>query len=358
MHRLWLVTVLVWAGCYVETPTHRVSGAIETESDADPVIIVMPEAGTHDDATAPSLCDCSDEQPVCLEGSGLCVQCTQAQDQACVGATPVCHPAESRCVGCLLNGDCTAASASVCGEDFACQACESDSDCAHIEGKHVCDAGECVECTAAERTACRTSDGEPAACDGRARECTEHALGATSTCGTCVSDAQCAEGQACVELMVPGGEADVSAGFFCQWVREGGGRAPTTCEEVRPFSNSLTGVASVDAPDALLEICTLRASTCADFLGFDEPCGRYRQGQLDMIVSSYADEALPPEVRGQKLTVAYIDPDDSVCGPRSMCAAKAENTGAYRCTMACIGREDCKRGSYCTVGDNQYCSVN
>jgi hypothetical protein len=60
------------------------------------------------DAARPcsSSSDCSGDQPVCdVGGSGVCVQCTPAEDDACGGATPACR--DNSCQACVAHTECS-----------------------------------------------------------------------------------------------------------------------------------------------------------------------------------------------------------------------------------------------------------
>jgi hypothetical protein len=71
------------------------------------------------DAARPcsSSSDCSGDQPVCdVGGSGVCVQCTPAEDDACGGATPACR--DNSCQACVAHTECS--DSNVCLPDGSC----------------------------------------------------------------------------------------------------------------------------------------------------------------------------------------------------------------------------------------------
>lgn len=100
---------------------------------------------------------------------------------------------------CVANEDCTDAAAPLCGPEGMCVRCdampEPDAACAGLDPTApVCDAGECVQCSADDTSAC--TDTTPV-CDAEARvcvACTSHAQCPDSACheaeGSCLpSDA-------------------------------------------------------------------------------------------------------------------------------------------------------------------------
>jgi hypothetical protein len=106
----------------------------------------------------------------------------------------------------------------------ACVPCVTSEHC-EIAGLGVCDGGECVECTAAEDSACG-----PNPCTS-ARVCSDYGT-TQDTCEPCDTDDNCGEpDHACVPMQYDG--MDRPGGYCLK------GGTPPTCE--RPYTIALTG---------------------------------------------------------------------------------------------------------------------
>ena len=333
----------------------------DVEADAEPARDARIDSSRVDaqPAEASDACggSCKGGTPVCTPG-GQCVGCSATERGACTESQQ-CDVLAGACVECLQQTDCKDPKASVCDSTtHKCKACgvSSVNDCDHVAGKNVCAAGECVECTAANRAACKTGDNQAAVCDGSQRSCAPYAVGGTGLCGACVSDAQCEAGQRCVQTLYE----DQAVGWFCQWQRGGGSGAPALCNSsARPWL-STRPTASRDAPEGSFEMCVLRASACPAFNVFGKACGRYTSGATSFIVEDHGDLQIPQAERGQASTLAKIAADPSVCGAEggacvSATPAGGTQTGTYRCTMRCGDLNDCKSG---TCSASALCSVN
>lgn len=65
-------------------------------------------AGTCVDCSGLASCaDIDAATPACDAGTGLCVECTATDAQACSGATPVCDPGQNACVKCDAHEQCS-----------------------------------------------------------------------------------------------------------------------------------------------------------------------------------------------------------------------------------------------------------
>lgn len=239
---------------------------------------------------------------------------------SCDGATPHCDEGAGACVECLESGDCAEAEAPRC-EAGACVGCADGSDCAGIDGKPLCDgaAGACVECLT-------EADCGGKVCHPATRTCTLVDARAKHVCHPCSHDAECQEGQVCVETRYNDPSAGV-VGQFCLWRRRAPAPGPAgSCGlSSRPYSRSVA-VTSVDGED--VTVCELRTTTCAALLQHSQP------------VEGCSSPA-----------------DNSACGADGfndgLCRLNSE--AEARCTYPCGGLEDCRPGFTCDVGD--YCSL-
>ncbi|HMA91787.1 MAG TPA: hypothetical protein VKP30_03830, partial [Polyangiaceae bacterium] len=185
-----------------------------------------------------------------------------------------------------------------------------DRDCDLIPGKHVCDAGECVQCTDINYSECGKLNGQSLVCDSVNRRCAlDKTVGSGSACTPCVSDAQCRAGQLCAEQLFD----NASVGRFCFW-KEGdtANGAPATCasEAARPFIEPVS-VKRIDGTSATL--CGLRASTCV---------------ALERYKTSCAYEGKPgPGLCG------FSAPRDATCGGDAL--------GKFVCRVSCMSDNDC-----------------
>lgn len=302
---------------------------------------------------------CADPTRVCSSTLKMCVACT-ASDLGSCKANEQCS-SENKCVECLKNEHCTNADASVCDPSNKCVPCSdgTDTQCAHISGKNVCAGTQCVQCTKDKRTACKTGDNKPAACDNALHSCTTAEVGATGLCGECVSDAQCQPGSRCVQTTYMGVSGEQVVGWHCMWRVQGGNGAPIDCalEANRPFVGTKM-VGSIDAPTSVLATCTLRASTCPAYLRYSKPCGRYTRGGSSFIVVSMNDSQIPAADQGTNAK-QYIHADDGECGGvGSKCLEQNASTAAYKCSTGCANATDCKSGFSCVAGPPDWCSVN
>jgi len=132
--------------------------------------------------------DCKNAaKPVCDTAANTCVGCLGNED--CKDAAkPLCDTAGAQCVACLKQADCTSATASACSAG-ACTACTTDAGCSNIAGKGVCDAGTCVQCTAAKESVCGGKS-----CDPATKACTTTGTGSVTMCRACVADSECVGG--------------------------------------------------------------------------------------------------------------------------------------------------------------------
>jgi hypothetical protein len=184
----------------------------------------------------------------------------------------------------------------------------------------VCLNGACVQCTAEKSTACgaESASGTAYVCDSIKHTCTTQVASSAGLCDACVSDAQCAPGELCVldTLETPNGTKSV--GYFCHWKQGGGASgAPADCKTGgRPYAG-VRSVASIDGETA--DVCVLRSSSC-------------------VANGNFSNKDCAPGGT----------PDDGLCGVASPSDAKCVPYGAgYRCTMTCLGNDDCRGISSC-----------
>ena len=286
--------------------------------------------------------ECGGDTPVCDAALELCVECLGASDckaptracdpvaHACVecvtakdctdSAKPFCDSAAGKCVMCSTQSDCSDPAASTCS-DGQCTACKTDAQCSNIDGKSVCDAGTCVECTSKKSAACGSDSGTPLVCDSLERTCTQFKQGSAGLCSACVTDAQCRPGQMCV--LDQFGSPPQNVGYFCHWKKgDVANGAPADCFATgKPYSGTQVAVTSIDGN--VSDICGLRSSTCIANNQFS----------------------------AKDCTVANV-PSDAACGfapPKDAKCAQVPASSSYRCTMTCLSDEDCP-GSTCDTG--------
>lgn len=118
----------------------------------------------------------------------------------CEAVTPYCDEERGQCVACRDNGDCTDTSAPRC-EAGQCVRCAEAAECAGRPGTTACDVigGGCVECTAADESACGDTS-----CDPARKACTGTPRGNRQPCETCVADSECGPDHRCVPMKFQG----------------------------------------------------------------------------------------------------------------------------------------------------------
>lgn len=298
--------------------------------------------------------DCPAAEPFCLEEQ--CVVCDLTSGSGCGSARPYCRSRQDleaeaapgtelapatcsacladedclqdnrrcvagECVECRESSDCLDPSASVCDvETNTCVSCSVASDCAHVDGVHVCHRdsdgeGRCVECDALDYRAC---DQARNVCvtvpNGEQFTCLDRRVNQVGACGECLADADCSAGQRCVHQSQDGG----SSGFYCLYL-EGAVGAPTSCGDTsaEPFIQRVQAT-SVDGVSG--NYCTLNTATCAVF-------GRFKSACVE----------------------------DQDCGEPSEGAFCFPNEPDRRCSYACGGHVDCPASNRNCI--NGHCSV-
>ena len=326
------------------------------DADADPYLPPDADADTPDMDAGP-MCDggqvvngdgvcvecltgneCGDPAlSVCVDGT--CVECDSSntgaerdtscqgidgprdfcgQNNNCVECLPGAAPGDEPEAGCL-TGD-----APVCGADNTCGACTTDDDCRRFAGAAAATgtpscgpAGACVQCTPSDAEfACSServpglADGAFAVCDPAMNTCTAIAAQSADRCESCTFDAQCAEGDACVEVI----SDSVSEGTRC---------IPRT--DAAGMCNEL------GYPDVVTRT-SVDGTVAEDFCSVDEAlasCAAVLQRRADT----------PCAMAGSATS----------CGvPRSFCAGSIEGAGAAGglCTYRCTARS-CEPGYIC-----------
>lgn len=282
-----------------------------TSNLACPLNAPVCEAGRCVGCTKHDDCGRFESTPACA--SGACVACTADKKTLCTGPTPACDTLRNQCVQCVERSDCSSATASVCGSGHVCEPCATSADCSHIAGKNVCLAGTCVECTASELSACRSSPvgGDPIqyVCDPTMHACdrTRIARG-KNLCETCISDLECAESALCVDVPAGAGQR------VCQPVFRQAG----SC--TRPFI-SVTERALTTADGQQARVCTLRVDGAT--------CEAHRQYSNTRCGSS--DPAAPMQDlpgSGDASRCGASGKDDGYC-------VWLEGIAQYRCTVGC-----------------------
>ncbi|HET9955903.1 MAG TPA: hypothetical protein VFQ61_15440 [Polyangiaceae bacterium] len=287
---------------------------------------------------------CGGATPVCDEELGKCVECVSAEDcsdgvceptsRTCVECVDSSQCGEDRtycdakknvCVHCLEDKDCSDPSASRCVAN-ECTACATNADCRHLDGKGVCDAKECVQCSVTDESPC---DGN--SCNPARRECTETPVGTRADCEPCVADSECVGGDStdpdrrCVPMEFKGVKRE---GGFC--LR----RVAKECQ--RPY---LIGLAAE----------SLSGAPSENYCGIDHENVRC-EAILDLSPSARACTA----------------GDDATCGcerdANGNCLAPGEGglcrdfvTVKNRCTYRCGNNDDCPDGKKCGGDPVKYC---
>src|SRR5690606_25769657 len=227
--------------------------------------------------------------------------------------------------------DCEETTASYC-DAGSCSPCQTNDDCAHLAGTTVCDAdaGQCVECTGTDYASCGELDGTPLVCDSLQQTCTTHTAQVAGLCHTCVSDAHCRPGQLCVMETFE----ETELGYRCFW-QPGADGAPAGCPVAQPYVTSKPDMTSIDGTAAA--VCTLRTSTCKAHQDFTN-------------VDCESSEDVPdPSLCGEPGL------NDSGCG---LFGSVGEDN-VYRCTVRCVGNDDCRVGINCDISANSpICFLN
>lgn len=262
---------------------------------------------------------CTGDTPLCRESDTTCVACLGDGD--CGAGTPRCDVAAGECVACLGDTDCTDPSASRCETaTHTCMPCTASTECAHLTGVGVCDAGDCVECTRTDGTACGGM-----LCDSLMRTCTTFAPGSAGLCQPCVADAHCPAGQLCVAMTF--GDPPVPVGSYCLWRQDATetGGPMGDCFTIPPYVRASTGTPSIDGTSA--SVCSLAVTTCE-------------------ALNDYRSTTCPSLDAAGHAVCGVVDVDDGVC---TMAGAMTN-----LCTIRCAGAVDCPFGFSCLGGT---CSV-
>ena len=377
--RGWWGWVLVLAGCYAMPSKHQVSEAptgveggqlvepVENDAGDDPDAEPALDGGAHPDADAPQdaqvdagpRCDCTDpEQPICIEATGLCVQCRRPSDcepgEHCLVAT-------GQCVGCLDSTHCAGrASASFCDPATnVCTGCRDgvDSDCSSVPDLNVCQAGRCVQCAGARRAACGetaaacsasfacegckadadcqrfgkvcdegsgrcvacTVDSEAAQCGGKSCDpaghvCTQTDRASVELCTPCLADSECKANHRCIPLSFQG----AARGGYCMKRVSSGCSEPFGAAPIKRAS--LSGAAS------------------------DDYCG--------LIEDSTSCEAILA-LLGNRICATG---DAAECGAAGAVCGHVNGLTPPRCSYACEVSAQCPTSIPCPVsGSDKYC---
>jgi hypothetical protein len=376
MGRAWAVLVLAVAGCYAVPSKHQVgdvSGDVNggqsidpAESDADasddPDAESDRDAGAAEQDAQPEAgprCSCPDpEQPICVEATGLCVQCRAESDCA---PSEHCMMVTGQCVGCLGASHCAGRpSASFCEPvTNTCTACRDgvDADCANVPGLNVCQGGSCVQCAGVRRDACGeaaaacgasfscegckadadcqrfrkvcdeatgscvacTADSEAAQCGGKScnpatHACTQTDRASVDLCSRCVADSECKPDHRCIPMNFRG----ASRGGYCMK------RVTSGCSP--PF-----GAASIKR-------ASLSGAAAEDYCGISE--------------GSTSCEA----VLALLLDRVCADGQASQCGAEGAVCGNVNSVTPPRCSYACETSIDCPTNTPCPLsGTDKFC---
>lgn len=283
------------------------------------------EGGTGGMVSLPCDGACAAPKPICDELNDTCVQCLKEQD-CTTAAKKKCDTASKSCVECLGSTDCPSATAAKC-DAGSCGKCTSNDDCAHIAGKTICDknAGECVQCTVADETACGGKSCNPAT-----RACTSTSVGTVDICRPCLADSECVGGNKadpatrCVGMTF----ADVPRpGGFC--LR----RVAKTCD--RPYKVPLTAA-------------SLSGSAAEDYCGIDQATTRC-EAVLDVIASRSCPGGLDTECGCKR----DGDGNCTETGQGGLC--RLVGTDVNTCTIPCGILNQCPEPLTCTGISPNHC---
>lgn len=299
--------------------------------DAGPVVVdddaalpVHVENGADAEVVASPCDSCAAELPHCIEEQGQCVACLLDEHCQAAASGPFC--VRNQCVACRDNADCTSPNAPRCdGEAHVCTGCVDAADCGMVQDGlvlGVCDVqdGACVQCTAQDYASCGVGrDGStPFVCDSRSRRCSTTLEGKQRACQSCVSDAACTPGQACV---LENYKAQ-PLGYVCQLI-PGGEASPGSCGlGTRPYFRRITDATSIDGK--VVDVCVLDTSTCEAHNHFRaRSCAGLDDG------AACGTEGL----------------DDGVCRPSDPSSTE------FVCSMRCATSGDCPLTFACDVND-------
>ena len=167
-----------------------------------------------------------------------------------------------------------------------------------------------MECTAKEYSACQ--EGQKV-CDASEHTCSDRDIRSKQACGECLADIECLEGMLCVTEVFD----ETELGAVCLWRKdaEGTGAPNHNCgDNGRPYVSAepRTSVNGVET-----EVCTLRVSTC--------------QAQQD-----FTNKSCSGETEEGHAECGEPDLSDGYCLQFS--------PSQYRCTVPCLGVDDCKPG--------------
>ncbi len=286
--------------------------------------ICKGDTGDCVECTKSSQCDGSTS--VCDTSSNSCVQCTALDSTACDGDTPVCDTSADQCVGCLATADCSSASFAKCdtGEN-TCIHCTGNDDCAHLTGTAICDSGTCVQCTAADESACGANSCNPAT-----KTCTQTARGSVGTCEPCLADSEC----------VGGDQADPDMRCvpmnFQGMAREGGfclRRTVKTCTQ--PYKVPITAQ-------------SLSRAESESYCGIDQAVTRC-EAVLDLIHSRACSDGLDTSCGCPR------DTDGNCTAPGSGGVCKTVGVDANQCTYPCDLDNRCPSSLTCGGTGTTYC---
>jgi hypothetical protein len=292
-------------GCSLETPFCVAVGAAAIDGGTSP----------GGDASAPSgSADAGSATP-----TRECVECRNGND--CGSEAPLCSAGS--CVQCVADTDCTNPDEPRCDTATnSCTGCNAVGQCSRFDGTSACNLndGKCVECTAAESEACEEFACQTTPGAGQYR-CSEQELGLGEACGTCVSDAACGDGLACVFESF----AEQDTEWVCLPKKPDDG-----C--TRPLIGLLEEATSADS-QVIEAFCKPANTTCASFRhygsgGFEgeDPC------EVD-------DDCGLPGVA------------DGLCVPYP-------NTSLKLCSYSCLVNFECPSPSQCVQPNSvRYCSV-
>ena len=281
--------------------------------------------------------DCNDlTKPEC-GADGHCTGCTS--DNACDGrgTTEACvtapGPKRGHCVPCVENPDCPNADAPQCKSDNTCGACTSDDACSGRDDKEHCNlradaatVGQCVQCTGAtEADECNGNS-----CKQSTGECTDTTVGSRNPCQSCEADSECGDGAKCVRQMLNG----TDLGYFCFYdqATQGGGCADTI-SGLKPYSQTLTNVLSIDSTEASQQgtYCLPRTS-----------CDAFADATTYMMAPGAA-----PCTVNSNCGVGNTETDGAYCIPSDFSIEAARN----KCSYICDTSADCPSSGFSTCSD-------
>ncbi|MCK5798416.1 MAG: hypothetical protein KAI47_14595 [Deltaproteobacteria bacterium] len=319
-------------------------------------------------------CSCDDDAKCTTTGLNKCnfpyggatykhcqKACTTNPDCAKIKDLNVCNTTNGKCVGCLLDTDCTSQKPFCSSTVGSCVACKIDTDC-KSPGLPFCSAkGACVECKADPDCATNQSGSKCAegacGCDADT-DCKTNAWGNKCVAGSSGKSCGCSAAQECTGNQ-NGTQCD-SSYSICTCKADGDCKATGYTKCGKPFSGApvsnchkpctqntdckvLTGLAICETTKSICIGC--KAATDCTYNAFEKACQTTSNDCVECLAT--ADCTANANAFGPK-----CDTKSNYC----VCASDAEcasNPSGHVCdsqleACSCVKDTDCPTGKTCT----------